>query len=134
MQYRTINNLELNGLLLTVSVRRGQRGKMLKTGKDSGTGIVIGHNLGVLKGRKDTSAKRAVSQQKRMEYDYNWRAYQNLQLQSSHYVLRSVSKVLFHGVEENRSNLQTGSHSTHLQLCELEIYLISHPKASQSGS
>lgn len=125
MQYRTVNNLESNGLLLTISIRRCQRGKMLKARKDSGSGIVIGHNLGVLKGRKDTSTKRALSQQKRMGYVYNWRAFHNLQLQNSHYVLRSPSKVLFHGGEEHRSNLHTCSNSTNLQLCELEIYLTS---------
>ena len=92
MQYRIVNHLELNGLLLTVTVRGSQRRKILKARKDSGGGIVIGHNLSVLKVRKDTSAKRAVSQQNRMGYDYNWKAYKNLKLQSSHYVLRSLVK------------------------------------------
>lgn len=58
MQRRTVSNFELSGLLHTVSIREGQRGKLY-----SRSGIVIGQNLSVLKGRKDISAKRAISQQ-----------------------------------------------------------------------
>lgn len=86
MQCRTVSNLELNGLLHTVSVRGGQRGKLY-----SRSGIVIGYNLSVLKGRKDISAKRAVSQQQWMGYDYNRAIYQNLKFQSSHYILEVSS-------------------------------------------
>lgn len=52
MQCRIVNNLELNGLLLTVNVRGNQRGEILKARKDSGGRVVIGHSLGVLKGKK----------------------------------------------------------------------------------
>lgn len=58
MQCRIVSNLELNGLHHTVNVRGGQRGKLY-----SRSGIAIGHNLSVLKGRKDISAKRTISQQ-----------------------------------------------------------------------